>query len=66
MSQTERVVALQFKVFRFIGNHTEDNFKLHFIMIAKKVLENDERIKKTADRTGLAAMERRGRRGYTL
>ena len=27
-------------------NDTEDNFKLHFIMIAKKVLENDERIKK--------------------
>lgn len=24
----------------------EDNFKLHFIMIAKKVLENDERIKR--------------------
>lgn len=28
-------------------NDTEDNFKLHFITIAKKVLENDERIKKT-------------------
>lgn len=27
-------------------NDTEDNFKLHFITIAKKVLENDERIKK--------------------
>ncbi len=27
-------------------NDNEDNFKLHFIMIAKKVLENDERIKK--------------------
>lgn len=27
-------------------NDTEDNFKLHFIMIAKKVLENDERIRK--------------------
>ena len=27
-------------------NDTEDNFKLHFIMIARKVLENDERIKK--------------------
>lgn len=26
-------------------NDTEDNFKLHFIMIAKKVLENDERIR---------------------
>lgn len=28
-------------------NDTEDNFKLHFITIAKKVLENDERIKKS-------------------
>lgn len=28
-------------------NDTEDNFKLHFITIAKKVLENDERIRKT-------------------
>ncbi|MCI8511360.1 MAG: hypothetical protein HFE83_05105 [Lachnospiraceae bacterium] len=28
-------------------NDTEDNFKLHFIMIAKKVLENDEKIRKT-------------------
>lgn len=27
-------------------NDTEDNFKLHFITIAKKVLENDERIKR--------------------
>jgi len=27
-------------------NDTEDNFKLHFITIAKKVLENDERIRK--------------------
>ncbi|MBQ7797467.1 MAG: hypothetical protein IJ374_13050 [Lachnospiraceae bacterium] len=27
-------------------NDNEDNFKLHFITIAKKVLENDERIKK--------------------
>ena len=27
-------------------NDTEDNFKLHFIMIAKKVLENDEKIKR--------------------
>lgn len=27
-------------------NDSEDNFKLHFITIAKKVLENDERIKK--------------------
>lgn len=27
-------------------NDTEDNFKLHFITIAKKVLENDARIKK--------------------
>lgn len=27
-------------------NDTEDNFKLHFITIAKKVLENDEKIKK--------------------
>lgn len=26
-------------------NDTEDNFKLHFITIAKKVLENDERIR---------------------
>ena len=25
----------------------EDNFKLHFITIAKKVLENDERIKRS-------------------
>ena len=28
-------------------NDTEDNFKLHFVMIAKKVLENDERIKRS-------------------
>ena len=28
-------------------NDTEDNFKLHFITIAKKVLENDERIRKS-------------------
>jgi sugar diacid utilization regulator len=28
-------------------NDTEDNFKLHFITIAKKVLENDERIKRS-------------------
>lgn len=27
-------------------NDTEDNFKLHFITIAKKVLENDERIRR--------------------
>ena len=27
-------------------NDTEDNFKLHFIMIAKKVLENDEKIRR--------------------
>lgn len=27
-------------------NDTEDNFKLHFITIAKKVLENDEKIKR--------------------
>ena len=27
-------------------NDNEDSFKLHFITIAKKVLENDERIKK--------------------
>ena len=27
-------------------NDNEDNFKLHFITIAKKVLENDERIKR--------------------
>ena len=28
-------------------NDTEDNFKLHFITIAKKVLENDERIRRS-------------------
>ena len=27
-------------------NDTEDNFKLYFITIAKKVLENDERIRR--------------------